>query len=51
MGRVRVVAVADPAQAVRPVRGPVHQARYLRDALVVLGAAVLAGAELPLTHQ
>jgi hypothetical protein len=37
----------DPPQAAGPVPGPAHQARDLRDVLVVLGAAVLAGAGLP----
>jgi hypothetical protein len=38
----------DPSQAVRPVPGPGHQAGDLRDVRVVLGAAVLPGARLPL---
>ena len=37
----------DPPRAAGPVPGPAHQVRDLRDVLVVLGAAVLAGAGLP----
>ena len=43
----RLHAAGDPAEAAGPVPGAAHQARDLRDVLVLLGAAILGGAGLP----